>query len=182
MRTSPRSSVTAAIAAACMVPAIASAQDGAERAEATLRTSDGDPVGTARFTQRGDTVEVRLELHGRAPGWLGFHIHERGVCEAGEQFATAGGHLGSQDDDHPDHAGDLPPALVMQDGNARLVIITDRIAVRDLLAGDGTAVMIHEQRDNFAHIPERYAAEPDRQTLDTGDAGARLACGVVRRR
>jgi superoxide dismutase, Cu-Zn family len=176
----PYSSVTAALAA-CMLPAIATAQDRAERAVATLTTSDGEPIGTAQFTQRGDLVEVRVELHGRSPGWHGFHLHEHGVCEAGEQFATAGGHLGSEAADHPDHAGDLPAALVMQSGDARLVVDTDRFAVSDLLAGDGTAVMVHEQRDNFAHIPERYVPEPDRQTLDTGDAGARLACGVVRR-
>jgi Cu-Zn family superoxide dismutase len=34
--------------------------------------------------------------------------------------------------------------------------------------------------DNYANIPDRYDPDPDRETLDTGDAGARLACGAVR--
>ena len=62
-----------------------------------------------------------------------------------------------------------------------LTTVTDRFGVADLLADDdGSAVMVHSGPDNYANIPERYAPEgPDADTLGTGDAGSRLACGVV---
>lgn len=51
----------------------------------------------------------------------------------------------------------------------------------DLLFGaDGTSLIVHEGRDNYANIPERYAPNgPDEETLKTGDAGARIACGII---
>ncbi len=67
-----------------------------------------------------------------------------------------------------------------------LVTTTDAFAKADLLAGDGTAIIIHADSDNFANIPpDRYqqvaggAAGPDDMTLATGDAGKRVACGVI---
>ena len=54
------------------------------------------------------------------------------------------------------------------------------MAPEDLLDDDGTALMVHSDADNFANIPERYAPEgPDEDTRSTGDAGSRLACGVI---
>ena len=59
-------------------------------------------------------------------------------------------------------------------------MVTDRFQVAGLLAGDGTAVIVHANRDNQANIPVRYAPDgPDAMTLATGDAGDRIACGVV---
>ena len=43
----------------------------------------------------------------------------------------------------------------------------------------GVAVVVHAGADNFANIPTRYAPAPDEQTLMTGDAGSRIACGVI---
>ena len=60
-----------------------------------------------------------------------------------------------------------------------LVTTTSAFSKDDLLAGQGTAIMIHEDPDNFANIPERYAPAPDATTLATGDAGKRVACGVI---
>jgi superoxide dismutase, Cu-Zn family len=68
---------------------------------------------------------------------------------------------------------------VMEDGSAEMSVLTDRATMDDLLADDGAAFIIHADPDNHAHIPERYADEPDEETLETGDAGDRLACGVV---
>lgn len=68
-----------------------------------------------------------------------------------------------------------------------LVTTTDAFTAEDLLAEGGTAIMIHEKPDNYANIPpERYQQingdpPPDQTTLDTGDAGARVACGVIGR-
>ena len=59
--------------------------------------------------------------------------------------------------------------------------MTDALTLADLLDDDGSAVMVHEDPDNYANIPERYAPEgPDQMTRNTGDSGGRIACGPVR--
>jgi Cu-Zn family superoxide dismutase len=84
---------------------------------------------------------------------------------------------------HGDHAGDLPPLLVTADGRAYASFATDRFSLDSLRDVDGSAVMVHADRDNLAHIPTRYTvggvAGPDLTTRNTGDAGARVACGVI---
>ena len=71
------------------------------------------------------------------------------------------------------------------DGSAMLVTTTDAFTAADLLAGTKTAIIIHEKADNFANIPpERYqqvngTPGPDETTMATGDAGKRVACGVI---
>jgi Cu-Zn family superoxide dismutase len=69
---------------------------------------------------------------------------------------------------------------VRSNGAAKLVTTTDAFTAEQLLAGQGTAIIIHEKADNFANIPDRYADNgPDAETLATGDAGKRVACGVI---
>ena len=74
---------------------------------------------------------------------------------------------------------------MLANGTASLEFVTDRFDLSDLRDDDGSAVMVHVGRDNFANIPERYVSTtsgqpgPDDATLATGDAGARYACGVV---
>lgn len=81
---------------------------------------------------------------------------------------------------HPDHAGDLPNLMVAQDGTAQLSVVTDRLTPELLTAEDGAAVIVHSQPDNHGNVPERYApGGPDEDTLATGDAGERTACGVI---
>jgi Cu-Zn family superoxide dismutase len=81
----------------------------------------------------------------------------------------------------------MPPLLVQRDGKARLAFQTDRFSVGDLFDADGSAVIVHAAPDNLAHIPPRYVSSttgepgPDAATLATGDAGARVACGVIKR-
>jgi Cu-Zn family superoxide dismutase len=112
------------------------------------------------------------------PGFHGFHIHTTGRCEPPD-FTSAGGHLNPTGADHGDHAGDLPSLLVNEDGRGLLAAVTDRFSLAELRDDDGSAVMVHSGRDNFANIPARYGG-PDAETRSTGDAGSRLACGVVR--
>ena len=67
-----------------------------------------------------------------------------------------------------------------EDGTARIMTLTDRLDRDLLLDDDGSAVMIHENSDNLANIPERYAPDgPDEETRNAGDGGSRVACGVV---
>ena len=57
---------------------------------------------------------------------------------------------------------------------------TDRLTTENLMDDNGSALMIHSDPDNYANIPERYAAAgPDEDTRSAGDAGSRLACGVI---
>ncbi|MEX5271013.1 superoxide dismutase family protein [Kocuria sabuli] len=168
----------------------AAAEAGAA-SRAVLRDPEGAEVGTVQFAEVAAGTEVRAEVQGLEPGFYGLHVHGVGLCEADSaapgnpgttgDFLSAGGHLGSDSGGHPDHTGDLTSLYVTEGGMGFLTTVTDRFAVEDLVADDdGSAVMLHAGPDNFGNVPERYApGGPDETTLATGDAGSRLACGVV---
>lgn len=155
-----------------------------------LKDASGATVGTANFVKDGNHVQLTVEAHGLRPGFHGLHIHQIGKCEpnsvaptggpAGD-FLSAGGHLqvGSAKE-HP-ASGDLTSLEVRADGQAKLVTTTDKVTLEDI---KGKALMIHADADNFGNIPNRYVradgvAGPDESTLATGDAGGRVACGVI---
>ncbi len=152
----------------------------------TLQGLNGEEVGRVKLLQKPGEVVVSGTAQGLTPGFHGFHIHAIGLCEAGAPsgpFTTAGGHYTGGLPNHGDHAGDMPSLLVMQDGHASASFVTDRFTLDELRDLDGSAVMVHAGRDNFANIPSRYTsgavAGPDATTLATGDAGSRAACGVI---
>jgi superoxide dismutase, Cu-Zn family len=168
-----------------------------EKLTAQLKSADGTTVATAdiEFTGGFATVTVQTTAPGQlSPGFHGLHIHSVGKCEpnsvsptggAPGDFLSAGAHF--QKAGHTTHpaSGDLSSLQVRQDGTAKLVTTTDAFTAEDLLAGGKTAIIIHEKADNFANIPpERYqqvngAPPPDAETMATGDAGKRVACGVI---
>ncbi|MCH9708230.1 MAG: superoxide dismutase family protein [Actinomycetia bacterium] len=170
---------------------------GGEILNADLKLADGTTIATAdiAFADGFATISVQTSMAGElAPGFHGMHIHEVGKCEADSvaptggtpaNFNSAGGHF--QVSGHSGHpaSGDLASLQVREDGSAMLVTTTDAFTADDLLDGAGTAIIIHEKADNFANIPpERYQQvngdpPPDQITLATGDAGARVACGVI---
>jgi Cu-Zn family superoxide dismutase len=157
----------------------AHADQSATMATALLRNTTGDAVGTATFTEQGDHVLVDVKVSGLPAGFHGFHIHAAGRCEPETGFSSAGGHLNPAGHSHPEHAGDQPSLYVQADGTGVLSFTTDRYAIVDLIGPDGAALIVHALPDNFANIPARYAAAADEMTLATGDAGARIACGVI---
>jgi Cu-Zn family superoxide dismutase len=155
-------------------------------ARAALRNAAGERVGKVFFKQSGDDEVL---VFGRArnlpPGFHGFHIHTTGICEP--PFTSAGGHYNPDGASHRDHAGDMPSLLINGDGSGFVAFATDRFTIDELRSGDGSAVMVHSASDNYANIPNRYRSPgsppeggPDAETLATGDAGSRMACGVVR--
>jgi len=168
-----------------------------EKLTAQLKLADGTPVATADIEFAGGyaTVTVQTTAPGElTPGFHGLHIHSVGKCDANSvaptggapgDFNSAGGHF--QAAGHTGHpaSGDLTSIQVREDGTAKLVTTTDAFTAEDLLGGAKTAIIIHEKADNFANIPpERYqqvngAPPPDETTLATGDAGKRVACGVI---
>ena len=153
------------------------------RAVAALSDANGQKVGVVVFNDRHGRVDVSAEAWRVAPGFHGFHVHTTGECVP--PFTSAGGHFNPDGVPHGDHAGDLPSLLVNGDGTAELRFETDRFTLSDLFDADGSAVVVHAGRDNFANIPSRYHSHtydtfgPDTDTLATGDAGGRTACGVV---
>ena len=168
-----------------------------EKLTAQLKMADGTAVATAdiEFTGGFATVTVETTTPGKlTPGFHGLHIHSVGKCEANSvaptggapgDFNSAGGHF--QVEGHSAHpaSGDLASLQVREDGTAELVTTTDTFTAEDLLGGSKTALIIHEKADNFANIPpERYqqvngTPGPDETTMNTGDAGKRVACGVI---
>src|SRR5215213_1543114 len=186
----------------------ASGSRSGSTADATARLKDaqGDFVGWVRLdATKGGKVEVHAKVNGvKPPGQFhGFHLHTTGKCDPKAvdpatdkvvPFFSAGGHFNPTSEDHPDHKGDMPVLLVMKNGQAKEKFKTDRFRLSQLFDNDGTAVIIHEGRDNYANIPaetpdgkKRYHSHlfdvfgPDEMTKATGDAGNRFACGVVRK-
>ena len=175
----------------------ATAATSGEKLTAQLKLADGTTVATADIEFAGGfaTVTVETTAPGElTPGFHGLHIHSVGKCEASSvaptggapgDFNSAGAHF--QKAGHTAHpaSGDLTSLQVRADGTAKLVTTTDAFTAEDLLGGAKTAIIIHEKADNFANIPpERYqqingTPPPDATTMATGDAGKRVACGVI---
>ncbi|WP_297796123.1 superoxide dismutase family protein [Mycobacterium sp.] len=162
-----------------------------------LKAPDGTQVAIAKFEFNNGYATVTIETTANGvltPGFHGVHVHKVGKCEpnsvaptggAPGDFLSAGGHFRV-----PGHAGmpasgDLTSLQVRKDGSGTLVTTTDAFAMEDLLTGQKTAIIIHAGADNFANIPpERYSQTngtpgPDETTMSTGDAGKRVACGVI---
>ena len=146
--------------------------DDTTKAIAVLHPASGSNVsGTVTFTGSGDKVKVVADITGLTPGKHGFHIHEFGDC-SDPKATSAGGHFNPGHKQHgaPDsserHAGDLGNIDADPSGKAHLEL-TD--SVMKLSGADsiiGHAVIVHEKAD-------------DLKTQPTGDAGGRLACGVI---
>jgi superoxide dismutase, Cu-Zn family len=177
-----------------MSPSAATGTGTAEAAPAdftaTLKDTTGKELGSAQIRNTDGVMEFQVDTTGMEPGYYGMHVHAVGLCEPDSAapdnpsktgaFLSAGGHIGAPDSDHPGHAGDLPTLLVQESGNGHLVFQTDRLMPEDFQDDDGAAVMLHAKQDNYANIPERYASGgPDEDTTKTGDAGDRMACGVI---
>src|SRR5262245_39105159 len=145
-------------------------------AKATLEPSKGSSVkGSATFTQRGDKVQVVANVSGLKPGQEhGFHIHEKGDCSSGDGMST-GGHFNPLGKPHANpstadrHAGDMPALKADDYGNASLSMTLDVITVAEGATGIvGRGVIVHAQPDDY-------------KTQPTGNAGPRLACGVIQK-
>lgn len=135
-----------------------------------------DIRGSIVFTQVHGGTEVFVEVNGLPSyksaqnsnsqvGPFGFHIHENGVCEIGnnaEPFTSAGGHWNPTNQPHGNHAGDFP-VLFSNNGYARMTFFTNKFSVPQVI---GKSVIIHESPDDY-------------KTQPAGAAGRRLACGVI---
>ena len=142
------------------------------RAVAVLHPAAGGKVeGTVWFEPAGSGVKVKARVTGLAPGTHGFHVHEFGDCSAAD-FTSAGGHFNPMSQPHgapqasARHVGDLGNVEAGADGVATLDWTDAHLAFDGHHAVVGRAVIVHAKAD-------------DLKTQPTGDAGGRLACGVI---
>ena len=142
-------------------------------ASATLSSTSGSTAsGTVMLTQLGDgSVRVTVDLTGVPPGVHGFHIHDKGDC--GDNGNAAGGHFNPAATAHgaptadPHHAGDFGNVTADADGRVHTEFTTRSVTVE---AGPNSAV---------GHAVILHANPDDLVTQPTGNAGPRIACGIV---
>jgi Cu-Zn family superoxide dismutase len=137
-------------------------------------------IGMVRLEESPRGVLIRLEVQGLLIGWHGVHIHAVGRCE-GPTFESAGGHVhqGAGPGGHGllnpqgDDTGDLPSIYAGSQGVAQaeffstMVTLTGARGRTNLLDGDGSALVVHQNED-------------DQRTQPIGGAGPRVACAVIK--
>ena len=165
------------VGSACVILLLAGVSNAAAadlKATAKLSGKAGTKVsGVVTFSEHAGTVTVDAHLTGVAAGKHGFHIHEKGDC-GDVDFKNAGGHFNPTGAQHgapgeaQHHAGDLGNIDIDANGHGTLQISSAMLTVTDgPNSVVGKAVIVHEKAD-------------DLKTQPTGDAGARVACGVVK--
>ena len=167
--------IPVAVAATALLVACQSTPDEPLRATAALQPTKGSKAfGEATFEQAGDKVRVIVFAQGLRPNQEhGFHIHEAGDCSSGDGMSTKG-HFNPHGKPHGEptsaerHAGDLPVLKAGKDGRAKVDVTLDVISI-----GQGPGNIVG--RGLIIHAdPDDYKTQP------TGNAGARIACGVIK--
>lgn len=164
-----RGSLAALLVTAAAWPA------AAQTASATLKNAAGADVGSAKLTQLPDGVLLALSLKGLPPGEHAFHVHAVGKCEP--PFTTAGGHFNPGSKKHGimvtegHHAGDMPNLHVPASGELMVEVMNASITLEkgkpnSVFDADGSAVVVHAGKDDYKSDP-------------AGNAGDRIACGVI---
>lgn len=180
-------------------PALSAPDDAYDaRSWTDLRNAAGETVGRATFVAKGDAtfVTISADMSEDLAGIHGMHVHANDLPDNGEgcladpsaepstHFVSVDGHYNPHGASHGDHKGDLPALYVSDAGEAFLQFLTDRFHPDELR---GRALIVHAGSDNYGNIPlgdadNQYTANSDAAldlTAKTGNAGARIACGVI---
>jgi Cu-Zn family superoxide dismutase len=161
-------------AAALLAAALSMPAHSAEMANTQLKDSGGKAVGDVDLVQTPAGVLIKLQIKGLTPGEHAFHVHAVGKCEA--PFESAGPHFNPANHKHgmmsgEGHAGDMPNLHVPQSGELSVEIVNAAISLEkgkpnSVFDNDGSALVIHAKSDDYKTDP-------------AGNAGDRIACGVI---
>ncbi|HEX4636782.1 MAG TPA: superoxide dismutase family protein [Rhizomicrobium sp.] len=170
-------SFCAVLLIAIHLPAMPATAAQKAKAIARLSSLDGKPVGTADFAALGHGVLITFDLHDLPPGPHGIHLHTSANCDAKSGFTAAGPILsllpgkkhGYLADGGPE-AGDLPNQFAGADGHLHASVVTNSFSLgngkRSIFDKDGVSVIVDARGDDY-------------RTQPLGNAGNRIACGVV---
>jgi Cu-Zn family superoxide dismutase len=145
-------------------------------AVAILKPTKGSEVkGTVRLNEIPPNVRIVAGLTGLAPGKHGFHIHEKGDCSAPDA-SSAGAHFNPENKKHGNpeasehHMGDLGNIEADANGRAHYERTVNFLEIAvDPNTIDGKSIIVHANEDDFSAQP-------------AGNAGARVACGIIRKK
>jgi Cu-Zn family superoxide dismutase len=149
---------------------LANAQEPTKAIAVVHPTAGNNVTGLVTFTKSGDAIKVVADITGLTPGKHGFHVHAFGDCSSSDG-SSAGGHFDPTHKQHgaPDaserHAGDLGNIEADASGKAHLEWNDKVMKLSGADSIVGHAVIVHEKADDFSQ--------------PTGNAGGRLACGVI---
>lgn len=142
------------------------------KAIAVIHPTQGNDVkGTVTFTRESNAIKIVADLEGLSSGKHGFHVHEFGDCSSADG-KSAGGHFNPSNEKHgaPEdqerHAGDFGNTEADASGKAHYERIDEHISLSGANSVIGRAVIIHKGTDDLKSQP-------------SGDAGSRVACGVI---
>jgi Cu-Zn family superoxide dismutase len=143
---------------------------------AQMKSLSGNAAGTIDFVQASHGVLITYDLRGLKPGAHAIHVHTSGNCDPKVKFTSAGPHFSPEQKMHGlmskggPHPGDLPNEFAASDGRLHASTFTTSFSLgngkKSIFDRDGAAIIVHAG-------PDDYASQP------AGNAGDRIACGVI---